>query len=335
MKALRLEAPGRMVLAEVPEPAVREDELRVRTGASTICTSDLNDLRSNPFGIPLPVIMGHEAAGTVAAVGKAVRGFRPGDRVTAHPVHPCGSCGACREGLGHLCENMGHFGINRAGTFAEFFIVRQDRVRKVPSAVDFALAALAEPVAVCLQALEQARLKAGERLLILGDGPFGILMARLALGRGLGKIVVGGHHDARLAFAKGATTVNTHSHADAEAALRDAGVGGFHAVILAVGNAEVCRRALPLLRPKGRLVLFSTFPCEVSLDLTCVHLKELEVVGACNDQDLFDKAVALLSDPACDLGDLVTHRFPLADYRDAFALAGGSQRSAMKVALMF
>lgn len=335
MKAVRLESVGCARLVEVPPPSAAYDELLVRTGVSTICTSDINDLRANPFGISLPVIMGHEAAGTVAALGAGVRGFAPGDRVAAHPVHPCLRCESCRRGLGHLCDAMGHFAINRPGTFAEFFTVRQDRARKVPTGMDLAVAALAEPVAVCLEALHRARLAKGERLLILGDGPFGVLMSRLARRFGPARVVVAGHHDARLALATGAIAVNTRRVADAPAALREAGEGGYDAAILAVGRAEACRLAVDLLRPRGRVVVFSAIEGEVLLDLGRLHLKELEIAGACNDEDLFDDAMRALADPALAAGELVTHRFPIEKQAEALAVAGGSDRSAMKVAFVF
>src|SRR3990172_7819978 len=162
MQALQLQSLGRVVLAQVEPPVPREDQLLVRTGAATICTSDLNDVRENPFHIPLPVTLGHEGAGTVAALGAGVRGFRVGDHVAAHPVPPCGRCEVCGAGLGHLCPNMEHFGLNLPGTMAEYFVVRADRARVLPPPADLAVAALAEPVCVCLEALAQARLAAGQ-----------------------------------------------------------------------------------------------------------------------------------------------------------------------------
>jgi len=335
MKALELKSIGHVALMDVDKPVVGPDELLVRTGAAVICTSDITDIRSNPFGIPLPVILGHEAAGTVAVVGGAVRGFCEGDRVTTHPVHPCGQCAACAEGLCHLCERMGHFGVNRPGTFAEFYTVRWDRARRIPMAVDFARAALSEPVAVCLEAIQQARLKAGDRLLIVGDGPFGILIAQLVNNLKLAKTVITGHHDFRLALARDATQVNTRRLTDPQAELLRIGAGGYDAAILAVGRADACRLALGLLRPRGRLVVFSALPGDTPLDLFRVHVKELEIVGACNDQDRFDDAVRIMSDPKCRLGELITHRFPLADYEKALALAGGSHQEAIKVAFVF
>jgi threonine dehydrogenase-like Zn-dependent dehydrogenase len=352
MKALQLQQVGKLELVDIDPPAPADDQLLVRTGAAVICTSDLNDIRENPFNIALPVIMGHEAAGTVVIVGKDVKGFRPGDRVTTHPVHPCGRCANCRSGVAHLCSDMGHFGLNMQGTFAECFVVRSDRARKVPTDMPFDQAALAEPVCVCLEALSQARLKTRDRphfspqrvgsvpsfsnLLILGDGPFGALTACLAGAMGLGKVVVAGHHDFRLAFAKGATGINSHKTADLAGALKQAVNGeGYDAAILCVGRAEAAHMGLALLKPKGRLVIFSALPGQTPIDLFSVHVRELEIVGACNDDDRLDEAVARLSDPALELGRLVTHRFPLDQYRRAFEIAAGGHEQAMKVAITF
>jgi len=336
MKALELEAVGKLRLAEVGQPEVGDNELLLRTGAATICTSDLNDIRANPFGLRLPRVLGHEGAGTVVEVGSAVRGFKPGDRVAAHPVHPCGRCANCQRGMAHLCSSMSHFGLNMPGTFGEYFLVRGDRARCIPPEVSFPLAALTEPVCVCLEALAQANLSEGVTLLVMGDGPFGILMARLARRMPLAKVVIAGHHDFRLAFATAAEQINTTELEDPAATLRSgAGGQGYDAVILAVGRAEAVRDGLALLRPKGRLVIFSAVQGQTPVDLLSVHLKELEIVGACNDDDRLDEAVATLSDRSLALEQLVTHSFPLSKYREALALAEKGHDVCLKVALTF
>jgi threonine dehydrogenase-like Zn-dependent dehydrogenase len=335
MKALQLQSVGNLELVEASKPIPGDDELLVRTEAAVICTSDLIDIRANPFGIKLPVIMGHEASGVVEQVGTAVKDFRPGDRVATHPVHPCYSCGTCTSGLTHLCENMGHFAFNRQGTFAEFFPVREDRARKIPAQLDPAVAALAEPLAVCIEALDQARLKPGERLLIMGDGPFGILIAMLALQRGDLQVVISGHHDWRLSFAEGAVQVNTRGVADPVTALRKESTGGFDAVIVGVSRAEAYDSALALLRPRGRVVVFSPVFGGTTVDLAMIHMKELEIVGAVNDLDKFDSSVQALCEQEAAFSRIVTHRFPFADFRDAIALAGGGREQALKVAMVF
>lgn len=338
MKALQLQHVQQVALVDLPTPTIKNDELLIRTGASTICTSDLNDVRENPFGIAFPVTMGHEAAGTVVEVGGAVTGFGVGDRVATHPVHPCGRCPNCQRGWGHLCLAMEHFAINRPGTFAEFYPVRADRARIIPDGVPFTVASLAEPVSVCLEALAQARLPEGGTLLILGDGPFGVLMARLAQALPLSKTVIAGWEDFRLGFARGAVVVNTRNASDPVRALKlqlDGGLPGYDAAILAVGSAEAVAQGIELIRPRGRLVVFSALPGKTPVDLFRVHLNELEIVGACSDQDLLDHAVASLSDAALRLDELVTHTFPLTNYAEALDLAANGHDRALKVAFTF
>lgn len=336
MKALRFEAIGRLNLVEVERPRIGADQLLIRTGAATICTSDLHDLQGNPFDIALPVILGHEGAGTVAEVGAEVIGFRVGDRIAAHPVHPCYRCQACNAGMDHLCTEMAHFGLNLPGTFAEFFAVRADRSRAIPDEMDFATAALMEPVCVSLEAVRQANLRPGHSLLIIGDGPFGVLMARLAGEMDLARVVIAGHHAARMAFAPTARAIDLRASPDPADTLRKASGGaGFDAVILAVAAREAVALGLDALRPKGRLVIFAPMPGETPIDLFAVLLRELEIVGSVNDPGLMDEAIAALSQPSLALDDLVTHRFRLDDYREAFALAENRQGAAMKIAFTF
>ena len=337
MKALQFQAIDKVSLIEMDQPTLKDDELLVQTGATTICTSDLNDIRGNPFGIELPVILGHEGAGTVAVVGgRQVTGFAVGDRVATHPVHPCGRCANCRRGWAHLCTAMEHFGLNRQGTFAEYFPVRADRARHIPDVVPFTVAALAEPVSVCLEALAQANLSQGDSLLIMGDGPFGVLMARLAQNLQLDKVVIAGWQDFRLRFAAGAVQVNTSQADDPRARLRaEVDEGGYDAVILAVSSAQAARDGLALLRAKGRFVVFSALPGETPVDLFDVHVRELEIAGACNDQERLNAAIACLADPALCLGDLITHTFPLEAYQTALDQAATRHDETLKVAFVF
>ena len=341
MKALQLQGVQQFAVVDLPVPQPGPDQILVRTGATTICTSDLNDLHANPFHIPLPMTMGHEGAGTVAAVGESVTDFAAGDRVAAHPVQPCGRCPVCRGGLPHLCPEMTHFGLSIPGTMAEYFLVRADRARLLPAETDFSLAALAEPICVCLEALAQARLKPGGRLLILGDGPFGLIMARLAQTMDLAALVVAGWEDFRLAFAHGARTLNTaHDRHAAQTLLAACGaadgeVPGYDAAILAAATPQAVADGLDCLKPRGRLVIFASLHGGTPVDLFEVQMKELEIVGSVNDEELFDEAVRLVAQGQPVFADLVTHRFALDDYRAAFDLADTGQSQAVKVAFVF
>ena len=192
MQALLLQRVGCVELVEMPVPQPGPGEVLVQTMATTICTSDLHDIAHNPFGGPLPRGLGHEAAGIVAAVGQGVEGVRPGQPVAAHPVIPCRACANCAAGWGICVSKWATWGLNRDGTFAEYFRIRADRILPTPERLDPAAAALLEPVAVCLESIQRGRVGERDVVLVLGDGPFGILTARLAARRRVGRVILVG-----------------------------------------------------------------------------------------------------------------------------------------------
>jgi threonine dehydrogenase-like Zn-dependent dehydrogenase len=336
MKALQLKAVGRLELVEIPRPQPGPDEVLIRTAAATICTSDLSDIAGNVFGVALPRVLGHEGAGIVAAVGGQVRGLVVGQRVAAHPVVPCRRCENCARGLGHLCLKMGHLGIDRDGTFAEYFVLRADRVRGVPDHLDLAVAALMEPTCVCIESLRRSRLRQGETLLIVGDGPFGILTARLALRCRPRKVILVGRHDFRLRHVPEAVLIHEKQVANPLAAvLREAEGSGVDAAIVCAGSQSALDLCVAGVRARGRVVVFSTIPGRPTVDLFRVQIKELEILGACNDEDELDPALEHLADPGLGLGALVTHRVVFADWERALELASRGKEEALKVALTF
>jgi len=335
MKALVLRGPGRAGLEDAPKPAPGADDLLVRTMAGTICTSDMNDLATNPFGIALPVIMGHEGAGVVEAVGKNVTGFKAGDEICAHPVIPCGECISCKRGLGHLCDDMDHLAMSRGGVFAEYFTIRADRARHKPASISFAEATLMEPVCVCLEAIERAGVKAGCNALVIGDGPFGIIAAKLCRAYNPAKLILSGRHPFRLAMAEGAIRILERRDSGIEnnvaEILAATGGEGVDAAILCVGTAQAVQTCIAALRSRGSLAVFSAVEGAVPIDLFKVHVKELNIKGACNDVGYMDKALLLLEDRALGLGGVITHQLPLDDWEEAFRLARHGKDSALKV----
>jgi threonine dehydrogenase-like Zn-dependent dehydrogenase len=332
MRALQFQGVGKLSLVDAPLPQPRSGELLIRTGAAVICTSDINELRTGIFGAKLPITFGHEGAGTVAAIGPDVTGFTVGDRVATHPVHSCGQCTNCRSGMAHLCDQMRHFGLNMQGTMADYFVVGADRARRVTKNTPFVAAALAEPICVCLQAIHQARAGSKSRLLIIGDGPFGVLMSWLAKSQEVGNVTMTGEHEFRLAAASADHKVNIHQ-SDVQERLQS--LAPFDAAILAVGNGNAAQQGLAMIGPKGRLVIFSAVNDPTPLDLLRVHIKELEIVGACNDEDRLDEAVARLTGAPDQFAKLVTHQFPLSQYEQAFSLAANGHDRALKVAFNF
>jgi 2-desacetyl-2-hydroxyethyl bacteriochlorophyllide A dehydrogenase len=336
MRALQFEAIGRLVEARVPVPDPKPDEVLVRTVATTICTSDLNDLAHNPFGIRLPRVLGHEGAGVIAKVGSQVRNFQIADRVAAHPVIPCRECENCRRGLGHLCSNMGHLGLDRDGTFAEFFCIRADRVRRLPPSVDFRFASLLEPLAVCLEAVQRGRVQHGGSVLVVGDGPFGLIIARLAARVGASKVVVVGRHEFRLRQVPEATVINERQTPEVKQVIRNfTNGGGVDVAIMAAGSPSALELGLASLRARGRALVFSAVQGAPQVDWFRLHTQELEILGASNDENQIDAAAELLGEPELRLSSLVTHHLPFAEWRRAFDLARNGKEEALKVAIVF
>ncbi len=336
MRALQLRATDQLAEVRLPVPQPRPAEVLVRTVTTTICTSDLNDIAGNPFGIKLPRVLGHEGAGVIAGVGADIKTLVVGERVAAHPVIPCHDCENCRRGLGHLCSKMGHLGLDRDGTFAEFFCVRADRIRRLPAQADFRSASLLEPVAVCLEAVRRGRIREGESLLVAGDGPFGLLITRLAASCKPARIILAGRHEFRLRQVPGAIPINERHTADIRRAIRDANDGhGVDVAVVAAGSASALELALASLRARGRLVVFSAIHGTPCVDWFQLHTQELEILGACNDEELIDLAVERLADENLRLASIVTHRLPFNEWPRAFDLARTGKDEALKVALAF
>lgn len=323
MHALQLQAIDKLEEVEVPIPHAGPGEVVIRTRASTICTSDLFDISSNSFGIALPRILGHEGSGIVAEFGEGVHSLRPGDSVAVHPVVPCLQCAECKKGYPHLCTRMGHLGHDRNGTFAEYFVQRADRVFKLPANLKMTTGALLEPVAVCLEAIARAGDIRGRIVLVAGDGPFGNMIARLAIRAGAGKVMVSGREPFRLRRIPGVEIVKNPASRSVDVA------------ILAVSSAEAVHDCFNALCPRGRLVVFSALFTPVPVDLFKLHLSELEIVGACNDEDQVDDALECLSDPQLALQEIITQKIPFNNWKEAFELARHGHNKSLKVALIF
>jgi threonine dehydrogenase-like Zn-dependent dehydrogenase len=334
MRALQLFDRNVLRLMDVPTPEPPLGEVLIRTLATTICTSDIDDIAYSVFSDRFPRTLGHEACGVVEAVGKGVVDLKPGDRVAVHPVVSCGTCANCRRGLGHLCLNMSHLGIDRDGTFAEFFCIPPDRCRSVPDGVSSTSASLLEPVTVCIQALRRGRITEGDSVLIVGDGPFGLLISRLAADYRPSELTVVGRHEFRLARVTGGSAMT-------EAQLEEALDGGHNPpfevdlAVQAAGSAGAVDLCIRAVRARGRIVVFSNVVKPAPINLARVHMKELEIYGSCNDEGYLDEAIRALSDPALGLAELVTHEVPFADWEHAIDLASNGKDAALKVALTF
>jgi 2-desacetyl-2-hydroxyethyl bacteriochlorophyllide A dehydrogenase len=306
-----------MELQEAPEPDPAPGEVVFQTRAAAICGSDLHGFReASPRRIP-PLVMGHEAVGTVAAVGEGVDPARVGERVVLRPILACGACEPCREGRPNLCRNGRLVGRDLAGAFAERFAVPERAAVRFPDTVPADLATLTEPLANAEHVTTRA-VREGDDVLVIGAGPIGVLMARMALDRGARRVFVTDPIASRLALARaqGATPLEGD---DLEAALREATDGrGVDVVIDAAGFGPTWALGLRAVRPGGRIEAVGLGSQEAPLDAFTLIGKEVTVTGsfAWTDDD-FGRAIELVASGAIDATGWFT-TMPLAQGQRAF-----------------
>ena len=195
MKALLLSQYNQLDIADLPAPVPGQDEILVRVAACGICGSDVHGYDGTSGRRIPPIVMGHEAAGVVAAVGTGVSKFKPGDRVTFDSTVYCGQCEFCLQGEINLCNNRQVVGVScgdyrRAGAFAEYVVVPQRITYHLPEALEFQEAAMLEAVSVALHAVRVSEMKGGETALVIGAGMIGLLTLQAAKAAGASKVLI-------------------------------------------------------------------------------------------------------------------------------------------------
>ena len=339
-RVCRLHAQGDIRIESIDVAAPGPGEVRLRMGAGGICGSDLHYYQHGGFGpirVQEPIILGHEAAGTVEAVGPGVD-LAIGTKVAVNPSRPCGECGFCQEGKPQHCLQKRFRGSamrfpHEQGLFRERLVVEAAQCVPVGAGTSLAKAACAEPLAVCLHARNRAGELRGRRVLVTGAGPIGSLCVAAAAQAGAGEIVVTDLHDATLAAAgaMGATrTVNVAREALTEFA---ADKGHFDVTFECSAAAPAVRSAIECTRPLGRIVQVGVTG-DLPVPINMIVGKEIELVGAHRFHAEFAEAVALIDSGTIDPTPILTRTFPVAEALEAFALAGDRTR-AVKVQLSF
>ncbi len=332
MKAIVWHGEQDFKLEEVPEPVPGPDQVVVQIQVTAICCSDFH---LQDFETPPPIIPGHEAAGVVAAVGRDVAGVKIGERVTMNPVQYCGNCYSCTSGIEHLCLNTRHLGSGGvAGTWAERVVIDACNLYKIPKGVSFTAAALTEPAAVCCQSFRRAGLKAGDTVLVLGDGPFGFLHTQIAFALGAEKVICAGHYDQRLKRIQertGALVCNTKRD-NLERMVRE-GVPppGVDIAVEATGSGSAPSLGLKALRPRGTLVVFSYIWKPEALDMGLIHMKELNVLGSCRSHNTFEPCLELMAEGRVETQGLVDLTVQLQDFSMAFLRLADLKADTFKV----
>ncbi len=323
------------------EPGPGEVTVRVRRGG--ICGSDLHYYNHGGFGtvrLKEPMILGHEVAGEIVAVGPGVAGLDVGDRVAVSPSRPDWSDVYAKEGMPNQSLGMRFYGSampfpHVQGAFRELLVAEAAQCARVPDHVSDAAAAMAEPLAVCLHAVARAGSLLGKRVLVTGCGPIGVLVILAARRSGAAEIVATDIAPACLAHAERAGADRVVDVGGGTTALDPdaAGKGSYHVVFEASGAAPALREAIRLVRPRGIIVQVG-LGGEMTLPMNVLVAKEIDLRGTFRFHDEFFWAVELIAKGLIDVEPLVSDVFPMSEAVAAFERASARSR-AMKVQIAF
>jgi len=332
-------------LEEVPVPQIGAGELLIRVHTCGICGTDLKKISTGSHSAPR--IFGHETTGVIVATGQGVRDYKVGDRVMVFHHIPCRECYYCKHKVFAQCPTYKKVGATAGyepsgGGFAEYvrvmnWIVERGGVVRIPGNVSFEQASFIEPVNTCMKGIETLRLIPGETVLVIGQGPIGIILAILARRCGT-RVITTDLFPQRLTIARtfGLNDTIDASASDTVTTIKNMTEGrGADAVVLAVAGSGLISPAMDATRPGGRVLLFAqTQHGEAVIDPASVCVDEKSLLGSYSASvDLQNESARFVLDREADLERLISHRYPLTESIDALHLAAHPEPDSMKVVI--
>ena len=340
MKALLLSKYRHLELTDLAVPAPVRDEVLIRVAACGICGSDVHGYDGTSGRRIPPIVMGHEAAGTIAAVGEGVTSFLEGERVTFDSTIYCGACPPCLRGDVNLCDHRQVLGVScddycRAGAFAEFVIVPVRILHRLPENLSFTEAALLEAVAVALHAVSLVPMAAGSTALVVGAGTIGLLLQQALRVAGCARVFVVDEDPTRLELSRevGATTLLSAGTDLARQVLQLTDGTGVDVAVEAVGKTETVIAAIDSVRKGGTVVLVGNISPEVKLPLQKVVARQIRLQGSCASAGEYPRAIELVSSAKIRVKPLITAIAPLDEGPQWFERLHAREPNLMKVVL--
>jgi (R,R)-butanediol dehydrogenase/meso-butanediol dehydrogenase/diacetyl reductase len=305
-------------------------QVKIRVSYCGICGTDMHIFRGHlDARVKAPQSIGHEMSGVIVEIGPEVENLRPGKQVTVMPLDNCAVCLTCQRGYTHICEKLRFLGIDTVGAFAQYWIVPARLVQPLPDDMPLRLAALVEPLAVACHDIRMAELSSGQRVVVNGGGPIGLLIALVARQKGA-DVRLMEINPARLRLAGELGFVGWHPEQGMKE-LAQWAPGGADVVFEVSGSAAGALAMTAMARPRGTLVMVAIFAQPVPVDLHKFFWKELRMQGArVYELEDFQRAIDLASSGALPLERLLSREFPLAETQAAFEYLADNPE-AMKV----
>jgi L-iditol 2-dehydrogenase len=335
MKQAIMIKPKEIEFKEVPVPEITERQVLVKIMRIGICGSDIHVYHGlHPF-TSYPVVQGHEVSCVVEKVGKNVKSFKPGDKVTMEPQVSCGHCYPCTHGLPNICNELKVLGFQTTGPASDYFAVSADKLVKLPVDMGFNEGAMIEPLAVGVRAIQKGGEIKGRNVLVFGAGPIGNLTAQVAKGMGASGVMIVDLNDFRLSIAGQCGidhTVNPERK-DISQELHGAfGPDGADLIVECVGVNKTMDMAIELSRKGTDIVVVGVFGDKAAVDMSMVQEKELRIIGIARYiiED-FQTAIDLVTGGRIKLLPLITHEFGFYEYAEAYRHIDEKKDQTMKV----
>ncbi|HJG28950.1 MAG TPA: alcohol dehydrogenase catalytic domain-containing protein [Subdoligranulum variabile] len=327
--------PFKVRFLERPIPPLAPDEVLVRVKASAICGSDLHIARGLHPSAPLPVTIGHEFSGDIAAVGSDVRKVKVGAWVTVEPCIVCGKCDACRHGQYGYCEQISFTYRNGDGAMADYVVVKEPYVYELPDYLTYETGALIEPLSVATHAVRRADIRLGETVLIIGAGAIGMMVASMCRRSGAAEIIIADFSDQRLEMALqvGATVAVNSGREDLEEAVARITHGkGVDKSFECVGRESCFLQAIMTLKRNGTATIVGIYEKpQVQFPASRLVTHEIHIQGA--QGYCWDFPIAIAAARDIPLEKFITHTFPLDQLQQALDTALDRNSGSIKVIL--
>lgn len=341
MKSLLLKEYGRLVIEDAPRPEPGQQEVLVQVAACGICGSDVHGYDGSSGRRIPPLVMGHEAAGVIVAVGPGVISHKIGDRVTFDSTVYCGNCVYCRRGEVNLCDRREVIGVScgeyrRNGAFAEYISVPERILYRLPSKMSFPEAAMLEATSVALHAVKVSGVKKGDTALVVGAGMIGLLTMQALRAAGVGRVLIADIDETRLTLGEllGADEALRGTGGQiAEAILQRTGGVGADAVFDAVGRAKTVAESIDSVRKGGTVTLIGNIEPAVMLPLQKVVSRQIRIQGTAASAGEYPQAIELISSGRIHVRPMITAVASLEEGPQWFERLHAQEPNLMKVVL--
>jgi len=315
MKAVIFDSPRKAMVAEVPDPVIAPDEVLLAVKAAGICGTDIH-IYDGDFIATYPVIPGHEFAGEVVDVGKAVESIKPGDRVAVDPGVFCRKCSFCKENRENFCSDFKAYGVHFNGGFAELTAIKEENVYQIDG-LSYLEGAMVEPTGCAIHGIKQVGIDLGDHVLIFGCGPIGLILMQLCRSYGSATTTVVDLFQEKLDLAKklGATNALL-ADADISRNLKEIRPEGFQVVIDATGLPSVVQSMFNYVRDRGRLLFFGVCPPNAKIEISPydIYKRELKIFGTFAILYTALPAIEMIREKKINVEAIVSHRFPLDEF---------------------